>query len=380
MGHDSAGAFGSQPKFFYDLTVAMSSEEPFANTFHPLSARGSGSDTGAELRTDPLNGQDVIMAPARSLRPNSEKHGQRLRVGPEHVAECPLCPGNEYQTPPPTLTLTRPGSSEPWSLRVVPNLYPIVSSGRAKARAGRIRPATGVHELVVETPSHSEELPDRDAGQVVLLLEAIRRRMSELEARAATRHVIAFKNKGLEAGASLEHPHSQIIALNFVPGDVRQRVRFARRHLKIHGGCPLCAVVELERKDGGRIVFERDQFVAFAPYASSSAGEVLLVPLTHSPSFTTVSSEDCERLAASLIDLLRRARDAFNDPPYNLMLHTAPKRWREDEALHWYWRLTPRLTRQAGLELATGLNINSMLPEDVAELLRAGETAATGSA
>ncbi len=204
--------------------------------------------------------------------------------------------------------------------------------------------------------------------------------MRELEERAATRHVVVFKNKGFEAGTSLEHPHSQVVALDFVPRQVARRVQRARRHLQSGGGCLLCAVVEEERRGGERIVFEREGFVAFAPFASGSAGEVLLVPEAHAPSFTTTSSEDRDRLALRLIDLLRRMRDAFDDPAYNLVLHTAPRRWRDDEALHWYWQLVPRLTRQAGLELATGLNINQMPPEDAARLLRATQTAVEGSA
>lgn len=356
----------------------MNSEEPFADPFRSPAIRG---DAGAELRTDPLSGKEVVMAPERGRRPHAAERSPRPRqAGPPYVAGCPLCAGNERQTPAPTLTLTGQGSPEQWSVRVVPNLYPVVSAMRTKGRPGRVRPAGGVHEVAVETPRHNQELPDRDPGQVILLLEAIQRRMRELEGRPATRHMVVFKNRGLEAGTSLDHPHSQIVALDFVPSEVRQRVRIARRHLRSSGSCLLCAVVEDERRDGERIVFERGGFVAFAPYASSFAGEVLLVPLTHAPSFTTVSSEDCERLATSLIDLLRRARAAFNDPPYNLVLHTAPKHWRDDAALHWYWQLTPRLTRQAGFELATGVNINPMLPEDVARLLREAQTAADGPA
>ena len=310
------------------------------------------------------------MAPTRSLRPHTEEQLPRRRLGPEHLAECPLCSGNEQQTPPETLTMTMRDTHQPWSVRVVPNLYPIVSPTADEARGGKRRTATGIHEVVVETPFHNQELPDREPAHVRLFVDAIEARLRELEARTKTQHVVAFKNKGKEAGTSLEHPHSQIVALDFVPQSVRQGVQIARRHFRSSGDCLLCSIVAEERQDGTRIVFEGNGFVAFAPYASSSAGEVLLVPLTHAPSFNATSSDDRGRLTFSLIALLRGVRDAFDDPAYNLLLHTAPKRWHDDAALHWYWQLTPRLTRTAGLELATDLNINPLAPEFAANQLR----------
>ena len=290
--------------------------------------------------------------------------------------DCPLCPGNENQTPPAVLTLAAPGATAPWAVRVVPNLYPAVSPGpAASSSADRLlygRRATGVHEVVIETTLHNRELPDRDPSEILVLLEALQQRLSALERRQSTRHTIVFKNAGVDAGTSLEHPHSQIVALDFVPAEVRRRVRRARRHHRDTDGCLLCAIVDEERHAGARIVVDSDGFIAFAPYASAAAGETVLVPLTHAPSFTTAADDVCQRLARALVVLLQRTRNSFNDPAYNLVLHTAPTRWREDKALHWYWQLSPRLTRTAGFELGTGLRINTLAPEEAASLLRRG--------
>jgi UDPglucose--hexose-1-phosphate uridylyltransferase len=347
----------------------MSSEEPSAATSRdpqPVHARG------AELRTDPLTGQQVIMAPGRSLRPHAFDPEAKGESAPAYVETCPLCPGNEHQTPPTILTLTRPGS-QTWAVRVVSNLYPIVSAPGSKLENGEgpaPSAATGVHELVIETPEHNRDLPDRDAEEMRLLLEAFAQRLSHLEGRRATKHVVIFKNHGAEAGASLQHPHSQIAALDFVPLEVRRRVRAARRYLEANASCVVCDIVRHETEARTRIVRESDEFLVFAPYASLTAGQVLVVPRIHAPSFGTASRVQREDLGRVLPALLGRVRDAFAGPSYNLVLHTAPKRSRNDAALHWYWELTPRLTRTGGLELGTGLAINTMLPEDVAALLR----------
>jgi UDPglucose--hexose-1-phosphate uridylyltransferase len=317
----------------------------------------------AELRRDRLTGAEVIVAPRRGDRPH-----------PAAASDCPFCPGNEQQTPAAALTLTRPGSPEPWAVRVVPNLFPVVTAVRADSVAGKAPfqsgAATGTHEVVIETPSHTDELPDQEQWRVTMLLGAVQQRFRDLEARAGTRYVVFFKNRGGEAGTSLAHPHSQIVALNFLPDRVRRRVQTAQRYFRRTGACLLCDEVGRERNAGARIIFEEDGFMAFAPYASSSPGEALLVPLTHSPSFSDAPAEACEALSRGLQALLRASRAALNDPPYNLVLHTAPKRRQADVALHWYWQMTPRLTRDGGLELGTGLRINPLTPEEAARLLR----------
>jgi UDPglucose--hexose-1-phosphate uridylyltransferase len=324
----------------------------------------------AERRRDPLSGQEVIIAPGRAARPHddasfSERGSRRTRLD-----DCPLCPGNENMTPPTTMALTDGGASEVWSVRVIPNLYPIVSTVGDAAPQGPGRNATGVHEVVVETRRHDEELADRSPRLVALLLDAFQARLRELEGRPETRQVQVFKNKGSEAGTSLEHPHSQIVALDFVPDLTARRIRRMRRHLREKGRCLLCAIVVDELAQGSRVIFEDQSVVALAPYASSWAGEVLLVPLSHAPSLSTASNGELEKLGRSLVTLLRRVKTAFDDPPYNLVLHTAPARRRGDPALHWYWQLTPRMTRQAGLEVGTSLHVNPLPPEDVAAMLR----------
>ena len=322
------------------------------------------SGEGPQLRRDPLTGEFVIIAPQRGQRPHSSPPGRETTKAPAFDPECPLCPGNEEETPPPELVLK--GSDGGWSVRVVPNRYPVVAPGTASRDRSR---ATGAHEVLVETPRHDLDLPDRGVDSVALMLEALQQRLRALEQRRGTRHVIAFKNRGREAGTSLDHPHSQIMALDFLPPLARRRVVLARRFFQQTGRCYLCTMIEDERRAGLRFVFEREGYVALTSYGCGSPGETLLAPVQHAATFTA-ARDSLPQHAGALHELTRRNRDAFDDPPYNLVLQGAPVVSANDPALHWFWQLSPRGTIAAGFELGTGVLVNSLSPEQAAKILR----------
>jgi UDPglucose--hexose-1-phosphate uridylyltransferase len=325
-----------------------------------------------ELRTDPLSGQQVILARARLQRPHSLSLARNRSLAPVTRRSCPFCPGNEHETPPAILTLPADARGGSWSLRVVPNLFAIVSGTAAKmvGEQSAARQVTGSHEVVIETPDHGKDLPDRDENEVGVYLGVLQQRLQELLEKSAVRYVSVFKNRGLEAGASLEHPHSQIVALDFLPEVVRRRVRLARRHLKSNATCVVCSMLTREQQDGTRVVAGSEGLVTLAPYASVSAGETLIIPTRHAASFTTASEALIADLARALRTLLRGMRDVWGDPAYNFALETAPARDLTDPALHWYLRLTPRLARTGGFEMGTGVLVNSLDPNDVAAMLR----------
>ncbi len=245
----------------------------------------------------------------------------------------------------------------------------VTRSSRLGPVAGAGSIATGAHEVLIETPRHDLDLPDRDVEAVALMLEALHQRLEALQQRRGTRCVIAFRNHGHEAGTSLDHPHSQIVALDFVPPEVRRRVALQRRFYKRRGRCYVCSLIEDERRDGSRLVLESEGFVALTAYAGVAPGETLLLPLQHAASFTA-SREALSQQATALHELTLRLRDAFDDPPYNLVLHSAPSRALNDPALHWFWQLTPRVTIEAGFELGTGVRVNPLSPEQAAAMLR----------
>ena len=322
--------------------------------------------TPPQLRRNPLTGEYVIVASARGARPHSRSQDDERPRLPPFDPTCPLCPGNEAETPPELLVLRGDDADAGWLVRVVPNRYPVVAPGPV---AGDGTVASGAHELLIETPRHDLDLPDRDVDSVALMLEALYQRLQALQQRRGTRYVIAFRNHGREAGTSLDHPHSQIVALDFVPPAVQRRVALQRRFYKRTGRCYLCSLIEDERRDGSRLVFEGDGFVALASFAGETPGETLLVPSRHAASFTA-SRDSLRQHARALHDITLRIRDAFDNPPCNLVLHEPPPRVLNDPALHWCWQLSPRTTIAAGFELGTGVRVNPLSPERAAALLR----------
>ncbi len=325
----------------------------------------------SELRFDPVSGEWVIIAAGRGGRPVQAAEAGRATSTPEDSGDCPFCPGNEGQTPPPTLVLPAGG---PWQVRAFPNAYPALEEqATAPAQAQPLftaRPGAGAHEVIVETPVHNRTLADRTAAEARLLLDAYHQRYRALSDRAGIEHTVIFRNDGSRAGASIEHPHSQAIAMPLVPETVRHRCEIARAHHQRTGRCLLCDLAAAERDSGERVVFERGGFVVFNPFASACAGETWIVPLEHGASFGDATDAALDSLADIVVDVARRIRDAFGDPPSNWVLYSAARSEAGGEHLHWHVRATPRLEQEGGFEQGTGVYINILAPETAARILR----------
>jgi UDPglucose--hexose-1-phosphate uridylyltransferase len=287
-----------------------------------------------DLRVDPLSGRLVAVAPGRSGRPGADA----LELDPvtdEELDSCPFCEGREDRTPPEVLALPA-GEREPnapgWSVRVVPNKYPAFEH----------------QEVVVHSPDHVRSLVELDAPQLDLVAEAWRLRGAT--ARGQGKYLFAGINEGRAAGASLLHSHSQLVWLDAEPPIVR-----AERG----DGCRVCDYLERERREGARVVEERDGLVLLCPYASRCPYECLIAPLAHEgDGFGSPLLGAGLALAA---EALRRVAAAGRPRPANLWLH---------EGDHWHVELLPRLTVLASLELGAGHYINLLAPEQAAAELR----------
>lgn len=330
----------------------------------------------SELRTDPLSGRHSLVSPVRLRRPD-EFHSS---AGPLSTVNCPFCPGNEHETLGEILTL--PDDSDrgrAWGLRVVPNRYPAVGSCRADPERGvpdtdGLAPvADGFHEVVIETSDHDTRMSEYDVGHLARLLGVLRDRARELEQRPGVRHVQIFRNCGGDAGASLRHPHTQVIALPVAPP--RFLAEAARLSEADPGGdvrSVLCSMLEAETADGSRVVFDQGGFVAFAPFASLMAYEVWIAPRRHAPAFTSLTDDALAPLAAILNATLRATDGALGHPAFNLSIQTAPGPLEHEyPAFHWRIEILPRVSQLGGFEFATGMHMNSVPPERAAAELRA---------
>jgi UDPglucose--hexose-1-phosphate uridylyltransferase len=326
----------------------------------------------SELRQNMATRDWVVIASDRARRPDefaSEKQ-ELTSDRPERDPDCPFCPGNEE----PALEISRVPEAGPWRVRVVRNKYPALSPAGDPVRAaeGVRRSMTGVghHEVIIESPRHNTCTALEAREDIALFLGVYQSRARALADDPRVEHVICFKNHGETAGTSLVHPHAQIVALPIVPHDIRVRAEEARRHFDDNGSCVFCDMLRDEVADGSRVVVESDHFVAFIPFAAPSPFHTWILPRRHEPSFLRADRTELGDLAGVLRRVLKKIYVGLADPDYNYVVRTASVQDQDQDYLHWYVSIIPRVARAAGFELGSGMYINPAVPEKNAEFLR----------
>jgi UDPglucose--hexose-1-phosphate uridylyltransferase len=328
----------------------------------------------SELRKDPVTGRWVIISTERRKRPTDFRL-ESVEIAPD--GSCPFDEGHEEMTPPELLVYGRNGSAPNtpgWSLRVVPNQFPVLRVEGALDRRGEglfdKMNGIGAHEVIIESPRHEDTLASMDERAVEQVLAAAAARVQDLKRDRRFRYVIIFKNHGAAAGASLEHSHTQLIALPIVPREVRDEVDGSRLHYETKERCVFCDILRQETTDGQRIIAENADFAALAPYAPRFPFETWILPKRHQALFEEAPRQEYASLARLLGDILRRMNKALRMPPYNLLIHTAPVVEPAGEYYHWHVEIIPKLTKVAGFEWATGFYLNPTSPEEAAQVLR----------
>jgi UDPglucose--hexose-1-phosphate uridylyltransferase len=327
-----------------------------------------------ELRRDPVAGHWVIIAAERARRPSERPR----ELDPPPPGPCPFCPGNEDKTPGEVYAAGRPASGAPngpgWRVRVVPNRYPAlrIEGDLDRAAEGIYDRMNGVgaHEVIVETPDHARRLSDLSDAELTDVLLAFRARILDLRNDGRFRYILLFKNHGPGAGATLDHAHSQLIALPVVPRQVLAEIEGARRHHELKERCIYCDIVGQERRERARLVLENEEFVAFAPWAPRTPFETWIVPRRHESSFEAEPAGRLASCAQALGSTLRRLVGALGDPAYNFIVHSNPLRDGPSPSYHWHVEVRPVLAQVAGFEWGSGFHINPVPPEEAAAFLR----------
>lgn len=326
-----------------------------------------------QLRKDPVTGRWVIIN-VEDPRPAGAYH-----AAPQAKSSrvCPFCPGNEGMTPPEISAYGRRSGAKNasgWLVRVIPNKFPAlrIEESTDKQAIGVYDKlgGFGAHEVIIDSPEHDKELADLPLEHVELVLRAYRDRCVDLRKDPRFKYILLFKNYGVAAGASQEHPHSQLIALPVVPSRVLGEVKGGQRHYEYTDRCIYCDILDQESSDRRRWVLEEGDFLAIAPFAARFPFETWILPKSHAASFDALEDDALQSLARALKGVLRKLKAALRDPAFNFMIHTMPIHAKETETYHWHIEVIPQVRQVAGFELGTGFYINATPPEKAAETLR----------
>ncbi|HDS15948.1 MAG TPA: galactose-1-phosphate uridylyltransferase [Proteobacteria bacterium] len=328
----------------------------------------------SELRKDPIVDRWVIISRERGKRPSEFSTMKQERKS----GFCPFCPGNEDVVPPEILAYRQPGSQsndQNWRLRVVPNKFPALHIEGDIMRQGDgvydKMNGIGAHEVIIETPDHQATLATMPIETVEDVLWAYRDRIRDLAGDGRFRYILVFKNQGLAAGATVEHSHSQIIALPIVPKRAKEEVDGAKKFYDYKERCVFCDIIQQEINQGLRMVSENHEFIAICPFAPRFPFETWILPKKHTHDYQNNSKNMIEGLALILSDTLKRLNRVLDTPPYNFIMHTAPVNYIDTSTFyHWHIEIIPKLTRVAGFEWGSGFYINPTPPEESAKFLR----------
>lgn len=339
----------------------------------------------SELRFDYLNNSWSLLSTERSRRPRD----YTVSIYEEAITDVSQCPfeyGNEDKTPPEIFAIREDGSlanTPGWKVRVFSNKYPALrlenvgirdSEGFFEKMGG-----FGAHEVIVDTPDHFKHIQDFSIKEHFYMLYTFRERMRSLYNDLRIRYVHIFKNHGKEAGKSLVHSHSQLIALGMIPKKIETQIYQSKKYYREKNRCYLCDEIKFELKESKRVVYENGRFVAYCPYGSLYPFQVRIAPKQHHHDFSLISDDEIGDLAEILEYTVKKLHKALINPPFNLILHTCPP-VRENPTdfayfygiqylYHWHIEILPRMNTLAGFELGTDIYINPTLPEEAAKFL-----------
>ena len=328
----------------------------------------------SELRRDPIGGRWVIVDTDHPGRPEEFEYEPQTYKG----GMCPFCYGNESLTPPEIEVIREHGTApntSGWQVRVVANKFPALQiEGDLERRGIGIYDLTngvGAHEVLVESPYHQKDIPDLMNHEIENFLSMYCRRSLDLIKDKRFKYIMIFKNFGAPAGASLEHPHTQIVALPMVPKNVMEEIKGAHNYFEFRERCIFCDIIRQERQEKDRVILENPHFLSFCPFVSRFPFEIWIMPKKHSGYFCQMPPEEIPALAAILKETIAKLKAVFPKVSYNFIVHTSPINGDgSTEGYHWHIEFMPKLTRVAGFEWGSGFYLVPTPPEAAAKYLR----------
>ena len=324
----------------------------------------------SELRQDIISGDWVVIATGRAKRPDDFANFQRIQDD-KGIEKClfedPVASGQE-----PDVLIYHKANGD-WTLRVFPNKYPAFSEGKVTGNLSEgpyfAMSGVGYHEIIV-TRDHYRQMALMNDMEIAEVFDAYQDRYLELMNKKNVKYIAIFHNHGKEVGASIPHPHSQLMAIPVISPYIKLELDGAERYYKSNKHCVYCVMAEYESDEKKRVVFENEDFIAFCPFASRAAFEVWVMPKKHNPYFERISDDQKIKLAEVFQKSLGAIYKALNDPPYNFYIHTSPCDGKDYSHFHWHIEILPHTSTWAGFELETGIEVSTIQPEAAAEFLR----------
>ncbi|MDO8743035.1 MAG: DUF4931 domain-containing protein [Candidatus Azambacteria bacterium] len=318
-----------------------------------MALKNKKSRLQSEFRQDPISGDWILLAPARGA---GHKFEGRVKMElPKN--KCPFENPAKFGNAPAVLVYQN-DKKDDWFLQIIPNKYPAVE------------PELGFHEIVIFR-DHNRYLAQFSKEEIQRILSAFRERYISLAKEKGVKYVSIFHNHGKEAGSTVPHPHSQILALPIVPSNVSHSINSSQRYFQKHKKCAYCQVLNQELKEKKRVIYENEKMVVIAPFASRAEFEVGIFPKKHSAYFEKIEEEELAYLADALQFAFSQIYKKLKDPAFNFFIHTAPAIKNQNYGYyHWHMEILPKFDIIGGFELGTGMDIITIAPEKAAEILR----------
>ncbi|MDX1535220.1 MAG: DUF4931 domain-containing protein [Candidatus Spechtbacterales bacterium] len=329
----------------------------------------------SELRQDLVTGEWIVIAQVRAKRPSDYQRSERS-VLDASLDKCPFENPQASGNADPILLYKKADDSD-WSLQVIPNKYPAVDhSGKCgivnKHGPYSIQDGKGFHEVIVPR-DHDKHFAVYSSEEAREIIQAYQERYKSLKEEECVKYISIFHNHGKEAGASLHHPHSQLVAIPVMPSDVYRSLQGSSRYYDENQECAHCTIIKWEQEQEERIIFENDKFIAYCPFASRTAFEIQIFPKEHQSNFEELSEDAFTELGDALRTSLNKLHDVLDDPAYNFFIHTAPVgKKKKYPNYHWHVEIMPKTAIWAGFELGTGIEISAIEPKEAAKYLREG--------
>ncbi len=321
----------------------------------------------SELRQDPVFGDYILLAPLRGRR---HEFKGRIKMNLSKN-KCPFDNLSKFGNFPPVLVYK---NKDDWFLQIIPNKYPAVGHGECslilKKGLYKSRSGSGFHELVI-LKDHNRYLAEYSASEIKKILMAYRERYLGLAKDKCAQYISIFHNHGKEAGSTVPHLHSQILALPIVPPDVSHSINGSRRYFHEYKKCIHCEILRQEIKEKKRVIYENKDMIVIVPFASKANFETRIFPKKHSAYFEETKDEELMSFAEAMKFVFSGINEKLKDPAFNFFIHTAPTGKSNDyNHYHWHMEILPKFETTGSVELGTGLNIISVAPEKAALILK----------